>query len=86
LSAQEGDVSFHDPSFHRVRLTILASRNALPADLCRIISQIEAAPSTPNMDNPPRRRRDNDRDLAMVVTADHAHRDAGDAGCVVYQS
>jgi len=38
----QGDVSFHDPSFHRREMTILASRNALPADFTRIIGQIEA--------------------------------------------
>jgi len=38
----QGDVSFHDPSFHRREITILASRNALPADFTRIIGQIEA--------------------------------------------
>jgi len=37
----QGDVTFHDPSFHRRELTILASRNALPADFSRIIGQIE---------------------------------------------
>jgi len=38
----QGDVSFHDPTFHRREMTILASRNALPADFVRIIGQIEA--------------------------------------------
>jgi 2-desacetyl-2-hydroxyethyl bacteriochlorophyllide A dehydrogenase len=38
----QGDVSFHDPSFHRREITILASRNSLPADFTQIISQIEA--------------------------------------------
>ena len=38
----QGDVTFHDPSFHRREITILASRNALPADFRRIIGQIEA--------------------------------------------
>jgi 2-desacetyl-2-hydroxyethyl bacteriochlorophyllide A dehydrogenase len=38
----QGDVSFHDPTFHRREMTILASRNALPADFTRIIGQIEA--------------------------------------------
>jgi 2-desacetyl-2-hydroxyethyl bacteriochlorophyllide A dehydrogenase len=37
----QGDVSFHDPSFHRREITLLASRNALPADFARIIGQIE---------------------------------------------
>jgi threonine dehydrogenase-like Zn-dependent dehydrogenase len=38
----QGDVTFHDPSFHRREITILASRNALPADFSLIIDQIEA--------------------------------------------
>src|SRR5262249_13802496 len=38
----QGDVTFHDPAFHRRETTILASRNALPADFSRIIGQIEA--------------------------------------------
>ena len=38
----QGDVTFHDPSFHRREITILASRNALPADFSLIIGQIEA--------------------------------------------
>jgi 2-desacetyl-2-hydroxyethyl bacteriochlorophyllide A dehydrogenase len=38
----QGDVTFHDPSFHRREITILASRNSLPDDFTRIIGQIEA--------------------------------------------
>jgi 2-desacetyl-2-hydroxyethyl bacteriochlorophyllide A dehydrogenase len=38
----QGDVSFHDPFFHRREITLLASRNALPTDFTRIIGQIEA--------------------------------------------
>jgi 2-desacetyl-2-hydroxyethyl bacteriochlorophyllide A dehydrogenase len=38
----QGDVTFHDPLFHRREMTILASRNALPEDFTRIIGQIEA--------------------------------------------
>lgn len=38
----QGDVTFHDPAFHRREITLLASRNALPADFTRIIGQIEA--------------------------------------------
>src|SRR5215469_136161 len=38
----QGDVTFNDPSFHRRELTIMASRNARPADFSRIISLIEA--------------------------------------------
>ena len=37
----QGDVTFNDPNFHRRELTLLASRNALPADFSRIIGQIE---------------------------------------------
>ena len=37
-----GAVSFDDPQFHRRELTLLASRNALPADFRRIIALIEA--------------------------------------------
>jgi 2-desacetyl-2-hydroxyethyl bacteriochlorophyllide A dehydrogenase len=38
----QGDVTFNDPNFHRRELTLLASRNALPADFKRIIRLIEA--------------------------------------------
>jgi len=38
----QGEVIFNDPNFHRRELTILASRNARPADFSRIISLIEA--------------------------------------------
>ena len=37
-----GDVTFHDPHFHRRELTLLASRNARPADFARIIALIES--------------------------------------------
>jgi 2-desacetyl-2-hydroxyethyl bacteriochlorophyllide A dehydrogenase len=37
-----GDVTFHDPDFHRRELTLLASRNARPEDFTRIIGLIEA--------------------------------------------
>jgi len=37
-----GAVSFDDPQFHRRELTLLASRNALPADFRRIIALVEA--------------------------------------------
>lgn len=36
------DVTFNDPNFHRRELTILASRNAVPADFTRIIQLIES--------------------------------------------
>ena len=37
-----GDVTFHDPDFHRRELTLLASRNSTSADFRRIIKRIEA--------------------------------------------
>lgn len=37
----QGDVSFHDPSFHRKELTVLASRNATSQTFRTIISAIE---------------------------------------------
>src|SRR6185437_13090258 len=36
-----GDVTFHDPDFHRKELTLLATRNALPADFQNIIRLME---------------------------------------------
>jgi 2-desacetyl-2-hydroxyethyl bacteriochlorophyllide A dehydrogenase len=38
----QGEVSFDDPNFHRRELTVLASRNALPANFRDIIELIEA--------------------------------------------
>jgi 2-desacetyl-2-hydroxyethyl bacteriochlorophyllide A dehydrogenase len=38
----QGEVAFSDPNFHRRELTLLASRNALPADFARIIGLIES--------------------------------------------
>lgn len=38
----QADVTFHDPDFHRRELTVLASRNALPADFTHIIGLIES--------------------------------------------
>ncbi len=38
----QGDVTFRDPEFHRREMTLLASRNATPADFARIISLVEA--------------------------------------------
>jgi threonine dehydrogenase-like Zn-dependent dehydrogenase len=35
-------ISFHDPHLHRRELTVLASRNALPADFERVIEAMEA--------------------------------------------
>ncbi len=37
----QGDLAFNDPNFHRRELTLLASRNALPADFTRIIRLVE---------------------------------------------
>jgi 2-desacetyl-2-hydroxyethyl bacteriochlorophyllide A dehydrogenase len=37
----QGDVTFNDPNFHRREITLLASRNALPADFKSIIRLIE---------------------------------------------
>jgi 2-desacetyl-2-hydroxyethyl bacteriochlorophyllide A dehydrogenase len=37
----QGDVTFHDPEFHRRELTLLASRNATSAELRRIVGLIE---------------------------------------------
>lgn len=37
----QADISFHDPHFHRRELTLLSSRNALPAEFTGIIAQIE---------------------------------------------
>ena len=38
----QDDVTFNDPDFHRRELTVLSSRNALPAEFTRIIKLIEA--------------------------------------------
>ena len=37
----QGDVTFNDPNFHKREISLLASRNALPADFTRIIRLIE---------------------------------------------
>lgn len=37
-----GDVTFHDPDFHRKELTLLASRNATPAEHRRIVALLES--------------------------------------------
>ncbi len=34
-------ISFHDPDLHRKELTVLASRNALPADFARVMAAME---------------------------------------------
>ena len=38
----QGDVTFHDPSFHQRELTLLSSRNATSADFQRVIAYLEA--------------------------------------------
>ncbi len=38
----QGDVTFHDPDFHRRELTLLATRNATGADFRRTITYLEA--------------------------------------------
>jgi threonine dehydrogenase-like Zn-dependent dehydrogenase len=37
----QGDVTFHDPLFHRREMTLLASRNALSSDFPEIIAAME---------------------------------------------
>ncbi len=38
----QGDVTFHDPDFHRRELTLLSSRNSTSADFRRIIGYLES--------------------------------------------
>lgn len=38
----QGNVTFHDPTFHKKELTLMASRNALSSDFKQIIRSIEA--------------------------------------------
>lgn len=38
----QGDVTFHDPHFHRREMTLLSSRNSTPATFTQIIEQMEA--------------------------------------------
>jgi 2-desacetyl-2-hydroxyethyl bacteriochlorophyllide A dehydrogenase len=38
----QGDVTFHDPDFHRRELTVLSSRNSTGADFRRVIALLEA--------------------------------------------
>jgi 2-desacetyl-2-hydroxyethyl bacteriochlorophyllide A dehydrogenase len=42
ISLVQADITFHDPLFHRREMTMLSSRNALPADFARVIRLIEA--------------------------------------------
>lgn len=37
-----GDITFHDPDFHRRELTLLSSRNATSADFQRVIAALES--------------------------------------------
>lgn len=37
----QGDITFHDPDFHKKELTLLASRNALASDFEQIIRSVE---------------------------------------------
>lgn len=37
----QGDITFHDPDFHKKELTLLASRNALASDFRQIIRSVE---------------------------------------------
>jgi Threonine dehydrogenase and related Zn-dependent dehydrogenases len=37
-----GDVTFHDPDFHRREITLQASRNSTPSDFSRILALMEA--------------------------------------------
>ncbi len=37
----QGEVTFHDPTFHKKELTLMASRNALASDFKQIIRSIE---------------------------------------------
>jgi 2-desacetyl-2-hydroxyethyl bacteriochlorophyllide A dehydrogenase len=38
----QGDVTFHDPDFHRKEMTLLSTRNSTPQDFQRIIGLMEA--------------------------------------------
>ncbi|MEI7909377.1 MAG: zinc-binding alcohol dehydrogenase family protein [Verrucomicrobiota bacterium] len=38
----QGDVTFNDPNFHKREMTLLASRNAEPADFSRIVGLMES--------------------------------------------
>lgn len=42
-----GDISFRDPDFHRRETTLLASRNALPADFREVLAAMEAGDIDP---------------------------------------
>lgn len=38
----QGDVTFHDPDFHRKEMTLMSSRNATAEDFARVIRALEA--------------------------------------------
>lgn len=38
----QGDVTFHDPEFHRKEVTLMSSRNATAADFAWVMSQLES--------------------------------------------
>lgn len=40
VSIVKGDIAFSDPEFHRREMSLLASRNALPADFDRVVAAI----------------------------------------------
>lgn len=42
VGLHQGEVMFQDPLFHRREMTLIASRNALPADLQRVLRAAEA--------------------------------------------
>lgn len=42
VGLHQGEVSFNDPLFHRREMTLFATRNALPADLERVMRAAEA--------------------------------------------
>ncbi|MEZ4901416.1 MAG: zinc-binding alcohol dehydrogenase family protein [Spirosomataceae bacterium] len=42
LGLFQGEVTFNDPNFHRTEISLLASRNALPADFRTIIALMES--------------------------------------------
>src|SRR5436853_7534887 len=42
VGLMQGDITFNDPNFHRREITLLASRNALPADFRHIIDLVES--------------------------------------------
>lgn len=42
LSVVKGTITFSDPEFHKREATLLASRNALPADFAEVVRQMQA--------------------------------------------